>query len=442
MNLITEKITAYCIKTDLIDSKDAGLYKYCFDYIAENVLFIIINIMIGFFSGAFLEALFFLTVLYPVRAAYGGVHAPTKTVCNFLSYLYSGIAITVIPEHPIPPLITTILFTSATVLILITGPVDTPNKRFNSSLLTKLKRRSKAITLLLTVTFIFLIIIEKNIYAFILTYVFLSTLMCCLLGFLLKRRSKMNIAICDDDKKMIRTLVNHIKKMQMEREVAVKISVKAFHSAEEFKASSQDGLCYDIIFLDVEMPGMTGLELAQAIRNKKNFKTQIVFISSYPDYISKSFNVEAFDYILKPVEYDNFCTLWKRLEKRLERDNFHSIVIENSELTEFINLNDISYVQIAHGRRGYINIYPFDQSIDKKNVKSTLKDISDLLHQHYFAQCSKDTIVNTRYIYKIKNNDIILKNGCSVRLSRHYEKSFRKYISDNTLKLFRGGTTG
>lgn len=248
----------------------------------------------------------------------------------------------------------------------------------------------------------------------------------------------MKIAICDDDIQASNIIESYLKRIQIESKDAFKMSINIYDSGEAFYESCESGHDFDILFLDVEMSGMTGIDLAQIIRHKRNYDTQIVFISDYPEYMKSSFNVEAFDYMSKPVKYDEFLILWKRIIKRINRDSLSVIEINTSEQTEIIKINSISYAQVSKEYRGYIDLHPFGNTSEKKRVKSSLKELSEILCHHNFAQCSKDTLVNIKYIYKIKKPDIILKDNCSIKLSRHYERSFREYLSKNTLKMFRG----
>ena len=248
----------------------------------------------------------------------------------------------------------------------------------------------------------------------------------------------MRIAICDDDSKSISVIRAYIEKIQFQVIDDIKIDIAEFTSSMELLNSYTKNQKYDIIFLDVEMPDISGIDAARFIRNQKDYKTQIVFISSYPEYMKDSFSVEAFDYISKPVKYEEFYTLWKRLIKRINRSSLHTITIVNKEYTEFIDILDVSYINVSRSNRGYLEIHPFNTAADTKLIKSTLANILNALGAYHFVRCSKNTLVNIDFIYKIHQYDIILKNNCHIKLGRRFEKAFRNSLSKRTIETFRG----
>ncbi len=105
-------------------------------------------------------------------------------------------------------------------------------------------------------------------------------------------------AICDDIPADITYLDTMLKKWADDTGTAIQI--ESFLSAEAFLFQYEDNKSYDILFLDIEMGKMSGMELAKKIR-QKNRAVQIIFITGYMEYIAEGYDVEALHYLLKPV---------------------------------------------------------------------------------------------------------------------------------------------
>lgn len=143
----------------------------------------------------------------------------------------------------------------------------------------------------------------------------------------------MKICVCDDDKYTAEKIRGLIKEQTPEYQVDV------FSCGEDVLS----GGSFDIAFLDIQMSGASGIDTAAEL--KKRFPDNIIiFISSYSDYVTEAFSLEAFQYLVKPVDREKFCEVFhKALESYKKAHYLHKIRCNIGEL--YIPIRDIMYIQ-------------------------------------------------------------------------------------------------
>lgn len=181
----------------------------------------------------------------------------------------------------------------------------------------------------------------------------------------------------------------------------------------------------DLIFLDIQMPGITGIEFARTISKK----TLVIFTTAYTEYALDSYEVDAVDYLVKPIEPERFL---KAVDKAV---SYHSLLlkeekeaIETIEAAEYffvkadrryfkVNFTDILFIE---GLKDYVILQLDDQRII---TRMTLKAVFDLLPENTFIRVNKSYIVNTRHIDSFDNNDIFIKSH-EIAIGNSYRDAF------------------
>ena len=107
-----------------------------------------------------------------------------------------------------------------------------------------------------------------------------------------------NVAVCDDETEVLDTIKNYLISYQIQYDI--ECATHTFSNGSDF-LESLDKIKFNIVFLDIEMPEMDGLEIAKHIREKSADDVYIIFVTSYPSYMHDSFQVQPFQYIVKPV---------------------------------------------------------------------------------------------------------------------------------------------
>lgn len=217
----------------------------------------------------------------------------------------------------------------------------------------------------------------------------------------------MNVKICIcDDSSEERISINALVR-EWAQQSGTDVSVSEFPTAEAFLFEYED-LIPDIVLLDIEMPGMNGVELAKHLR-KENKLIQIVFITGFSEYIAEGYEVAALHYLLKPISPEKlFLTLDRALEKQ-EIDG-RKIVLETSVETVLLPIYEIRYIEVI---KNYITVY----AESSYTVRKTLKEIERELDER-FLKVGRSYIVNLYFVSRVTRSEIFLRGSGSVPLPR------------------------
>lgn len=229
----------------------------------------------------------------------------------------------------------------------------------------------------------------------------------------------MNCIIVDDEfpaRKELSYFINTFSSIKIEEEFGD--GIKALEYIQSHKP--------DIIFLDISMPKLDGIAFSKIVKNMEN-KPRVVFITAHPQYAVEAFEVEAFDYILKPYSESRIITALKRLEKSSSsKPGSSKITLWKNDKMIVINVDDISYCEASERK---VFIYSKD---DKFEIASTISDFSKKLPESNFFRCHRSYIVNLDKITEITpwfNNTYIVKlQGISadIPVSRSSINEFRQ----------------
>ena len=228
----------------------------------------------------------------------------------------------------------------------------------------------------------------------------------------------MNCIIVDDE-----PLAREAMQLLIEESVSLHLigSFNSVATASDFMEQH----VVDLIFLDIQMPGITGLEFARTIPKR----TLVIFTTAYTEYALDSYEVDAIDYLIKPVDSERFK---KGVDKAL---SYHSLLMkEEKEAIEAIaaaeyffvkaerryfkvNYSDILFIE---GLKDYVILQLNEQRII---TRMSLKAIFELLPKSLFLRVNKSYIVNTNYIDSFDNNDIFIKSY-EIAIGNSYRDDF------------------
>lgn len=215
----------------------------------------------------------------------------------------------------------------------------------------------------------------------------------------------MKIALCDDSQIHLEALKNVILSTVYIGEARV----EAFSSGLELLHKIQDGVNYDIVFLDIDMPEINGIELGKKIHDISP-TTVLIFITAYPEYAIEGYECEALRYILKPYADDKIKeTLGRAIEVSKAKKHFITVKVQNRWLRIFVN--DIYYLECC---RRHVLYHTNNRVIETSGIFSKAYEE---LKSYGFFQVHQGYIVNLDKIYDFKEYDIILDNGMTVPVS-------------------------
>lgn len=227
------------------------------------------------------------------------------------------------------------------------------------------------------------------------------------------------IGVVEDEKEYQESLINSLHRI--EKEQGEQFMVRLFNDGMDIL--DEYSVDYDLLLLDIKMKYIDGMETARRIREIDKDVT-IIFITSLAQYAIEGYKVQAFDFILKPVKYEQFQVTinhalnsikkWKK-EKMLR-------VIDGNNIRK-VSTNDIYYMEVINHD---IFIHTDSEVVIMKNTR--MRDMENDLRQYNYARANQSFLVNMKYISEIKGDEIILPNTI-VFLSRSRKKDFIKQFA-------------
>lgn len=219
------------------------------------------------------------------------------------------------------------------------------------------------------------------------------------------------IAICDDEKTACE-LLNQKVTAYME-DWKEHCETECFFSAAELMQTS---CAYDLFFLDIQMPEQDGITLAKRIRGKGD-PGLIIFITALAEHVYDAFEVEALDYICKPIDEDRLQKALSRAVIKIREKENKSLLIQTMTWCKSVKLDDIYYCEVInrklylHTKNGVIEYY------------GKLEDVEKQL-DYRFVRCHRSYLVNLDYLQEYSSGEITLENGEHVPASRLRHQEF------------------
>jgi DNA-binding LytR/AlgR family response regulator len=221
----------------------------------------------------------------------------------------------------------------------------------------------------------------------------------------------MRIAICDDEKTQRETLRKYLEPYHAE----YRLEVTEFESGESLVQAYRDRSAFDIIILDIRMKDMDGVETVEQLR-RYDKRAIVIFVSSFVQYITSVLRHNVFQFLVKPVKQDLFEYEFNRALSFFQ--NMHSkYIIKIRDRIINLEIRDIVYIE-THDRHLKLHAKK-----DTYIYNGTLKNEYQKLLPYDFALVHQAYVVNMAEIKTIEINEIILKCGVVIPLSKHLRKS-------------------
>lgn len=218
---------------------------------------------------------------------------------------------------------------------------------------------------------------------------------------------KLKIAICDDDTAQRAYLSDVV--FSWAKRTRHLTEVKQYADAKAFLFDYSAEKDFDILLLDIEMPGMNGIELAKEIRCE-NASVQIVFITGYYEYFSDGFDVSALHYLIKPAEERKLCAVLDKAADHLAYRQ-RAVLISTADGRMKVSLADILYIESE-------NVYIIVHTVHGDyRTRMTLGGFAGQLDETFF-KVHRSFIVGLKYVRKITRSGITMINGDNVPISR------------------------
>ena len=227
----------------------------------------------------------------------------------------------------------------------------------------------------------------------------------------------MRIAICDDDP----LCLDHAKKIieRWAEQNTVNLVLFRYESADNL-LRAHEKTPFDALFLDICMPYFSGMDLAHELRAFDK-TTDIVFLTSSPDFAVESYRVSAFDYLLKPVsEADIFATLERLHAARMQLRR--SLIVKTAGAFQRIYLDDVDFIEAVN--RGTVLNLSQNESVHSIQPFHEIEE--ELSSDPSFFKCHRSYIVNVSHINTYTKTEIRTVSGAIVPISRSLSAAFEE----------------
>jgi two-component system, LytTR family, response regulator len=176
----------------------------------------------------------------------------------------------------------------------------------------------------------------------------------------------------------------------------------------------------ELIFLDVRMPDISGLELLNSL-NKGKFL--VIFTTAYAEFALQSYDVEALDYLLKPFDFSRFFKAVAKAQDKLKSaDDYKFFFVNTGNQQRRITLNDILHIE---GNGNYVT---YHVQKEKVTVRSTIRETLSILPRQNFIQIHKSHIVSLAKIIKIQDNHVFV-DGHRISIGARYRENLMKIVA-------------
>lgn len=229
-----------------------------------------------------------------------------------------------------------------------------------------------------------------------------------------------NVAIIEDEEEQAQALSDCVQRYGREhgQEFTCVAYANAINFLENYKGTA------DIVFMDIRMPHMNGMNAAQRLR-ERDASVVIIFVTSLMQYAVDGYKVGALDFVVKPVEYGSFALTMRRAVEKVGRREGKRLVVNTPTGAVLLEADDIRYVEIL---RHHLVYHAVQGDYDGYG---TLVEVEKQLSGEPFARCNACYLVNLRYVTEVRGYSVWLGEE-ELRISHPKRKAFVEAFSAYT----------
>ncbi len=230
----------------------------------------------------------------------------------------------------------------------------------------------------------------------------------------------LRIAICDDEKIICTGLEDVL--YEIGKDINQEIETEVYYSGENLCDYLCEGNRFDLIFLDIELSNINGVEVGKIIREKlKDELTQIVYISGNESYAMELFEIRPLNFLIKPFSKEKLEEVLLKAIKLLHKEN-NFFEYKNNNITFSILLKDILYFE-SHGRK--VNIV---LSNETKSFYGKLSTVEEQIHNQDFIMIHKSYLINLNHCIEYTYEYVKMSNDEVLTISQNNRKSVREKL--------------
>ena len=228
---------------------------------------------------------------------------------------------------------------------------------------------------------------------------------------------KYRVAICEDEDYQLQHLVQLLEKVS--RENNLDLQLDTFTSGEALIERGHQS--YDIIILDILLPSMSGIDAAKMIR-QQNKEAKIIFVTAIEQYWPEGFKVNAYRYLIKPIDEESFCEEIKAVIDELSSNKEFVLIRDEGTLVKLL-ISDIYYLEIVNRK---VLLYTL------QGVYTTSYSIgvwTEYLTAYGFGSPHKSYLVNLEHVVALDKEKVTLSNGQDIYTSQRKSKEFKERLT-------------
>ena len=228
-----------------------------------------------------------------------------------------------------------------------------------------------------------------------------------------------NIALVEDEPEAADVLAAFIARYADEK--GLDLVVTRFGNAMDFEMTHQH---FDLVFMDIQMPGINGMEAAQLMRTYDS-ETPIIFVTNLAQYAVKGYEVGALGFIVKPVSYGGLSLSLDRALRAIGANAGRSVAVPTEDGVRVVPLRSIIYVEVTKHRLTY-----HIENEEPLEARGSLVQLEEELAEAPVVRVSKSCLANMDKISLVRNAEVQMTNGDLLRISRTHKKEVVDKVTD------------
>lgn len=198
------------------------------------------------------------------------------------------------------------------------------------------------------------------------------------------------------------------------RSEGLEVFLDEFDRADKFLSRYKP--IYDIVFMEIELPGLNGMDAAKRLRSMDS-NVVLVFVTAFARYAIRGYEVDALDFVLKPLNYYAFSLKLERAIQRAHQRTEEQIVLKTSNGVLRLEIRQIFYLE-TKSRMLY-----YHTATGVYSVRSSLQSAEQVLMAYSFAKCNQCYLVNLQHVTDVRD-DYVVVAGTKLEISRRNRKTF------------------
>ncbi|GIP46923.1 DNA-binding response regulator [Paenibacillus sp. J53TS2] len=235
------------------------------------------------------------------------------------------------------------------------------------------------------------------------------------------------VAVCDDDEQQ-RDQLRQIL-LALSFKANIEFEIELFPSGEQLVSHyEQEKSPFHILILDVEMSGINGISVARRIRELQHLDEQIIFLTSYPEYMVESFDVFIFQYLIKPVapsvleeKVIRLCRYFQAQEKKflIVQSGYEDVVLKHDEIIAIESAKSLTV-------KNKLKFITVSQVVESKGL---ISKYAESLKDSQFLQIHRSIIINMNHVNKFAGSVVQMSNGLEMPIGRSKIKEVKDFYT-------------